>query len=683
MQTGEAEDPPPVFPISGQPTLLSEPQLLRSLTPFHHLLLCCFKLFPSLSPSPRCKNKVLIDGKRAYLFCYREEEEREGNEDITVVERKLFAVPLKTKSQRNWCNLSKQKKRRKATDAGHDTSQEKQRERSHEIPAKATTSRIRPESSDDGETIQAVKKKQNELETRGGNFVNKPERLKTERLLHEEKKMQKGREEELCNQQKEKEVSRTLTEPQTDDLSQTAQTEKLHSLPDITSDTNTDSVCNETKVKKRKKKKDKRQGQSQEEPEGAASLNVEGDEIPSLSEENRAGPLTSQTSDELELNQRDLTEKSSNYENILRQEERDTPDSKPKKKKKRKKNKSAAENVTQEVDGNLESDVREEDSTFLSCNAEKKKKKKRKRKADEEDVDVEQLQSRAAVEHDAKKEKRKKQCKIDEIINAEDKGNSSEASEGTIESSFLKRKKQKKKRQSNDATQDGEQDADESFFNNAVALAESTETALQKTKKKTISEGMVNSYDPEEKEDNTQKAEESRQDRNAQVVTKKKKKKKKRESEIGSRNISENSVAQSDDSVSVQEKEKKRTSSFLVADAESSQSVEAHVQVLESVCDGDLVTESAEFAGNLEEGNDGVRKKKKKKSKRKMSVSQDGVEKGHEQDFGEPKSTAESTDTEMRRKRKQTGSENRTMKTKHKKVKRRLHNPNEHFLMDP
>ncbi|XP_068572530.1 protein LYRIC-like [Cebidichthys violaceus] len=403
-----------------------------------------------------------------------------------------------------------------------------------------------------------------------------------------------------------------------------------------------------TKVKKRRK----------EESEGlrvAASMNMEAKETPSLSEGCRAA----KTSDVLEVNGKNVMEGSSGADNTLRQEERDIPDSTQKKK--RKNNKSRAESVGQEVD------VRVDDSVVsVRCNVEddgKKKKKKKKKKRKRSGEDVELLQSGAVAEplnDDAdiqkKKKKRKKELgiviteehEVEEASNRtldlspvsteplEASGHCSEnaaIAQETVASSFVKRKKHKKKQQSfsNNAPRDGEEGADVSFDldDDSVTLAKDSGTSLKK-KRKSLSEGRYfSSYTPEEKGKFKnvyhQKTNEDLEEQNAEPVTKKK-------SEIFSRGVSEDKVVQSDDSASAREKEKKRNSSFLVADAEEN---------------------------DVEELNDGVTKRKRK---RKTSAEQHSVENGHEQDCEEPDETRrgalpQSTDTGRKKKKKRTGSE--------------------------
>ncbi|XP_078122120.1 phoenix isoform X2 [Sander vitreus] len=649
-----------------------------------------------------------------------EDEERSEDEDMKVVERKHFVAPSKAKRQQTWCKqLKQQRRRRDASNARQETSRRRQ---TKVIPMSSDT-----ETPDHGESSCRVwdqRERNDEHATSDGNFPAQNKTPKTKRRLPRENK---ASEEELYNDndaavceprkpqrrhpaQKGREASTAVTEPQTDashveDLFQAEQAgdgpgspNLLHSLSGLISDSNNDSICNETKVKKRKKKKkghhegvDKGKSQSREEPAGlhaATSVNMEVEETPSLSEDNRAETPAAQTSEQLELNENNGMEKESRDDKILRQEERDVPDSKLKRKK-RKENKSSAD-VRQEVDGNLEADVRAEDSVFsVSCNMEdggkeKKKKKKKKRRSGE---DVEHLQSGAVAEplnDDAEKRKKKKkkgeglvitqQCEEEEEASnrtldsppmstqqLEESGNCLEnaaASHETSESSCVKRKKHEKKQRSssNDATQDGEEGVDVSFcIDDSVTLAKGSGTSLKK-KKKTIFEGLHIFYAPEENKktvNNTPKTKEGLDDQNAEMVTKEKKKKKKKIGKILSRNMSEETVAQSDDSVSMQEKEKdkKRTSSFLVADSEENDAL-AHGERNSRVWGAENPVVSA---GALEQLNDGVTKKK-----RKMSVEQ------HSVDFEDPNKTCqgallELTDTGLKRKKKRTGNESRSV----------------------
>lgn len=591
-------------------------------------------------------------------------------------------APSRARRQQSWCKQLKQEKRKEAGNARQETSQGKQCKTLHKIPATASILRATPlcldtESAEDGESScggLVERERINEPVTSDENLLAQMETPKTKRHLSRENKkilfQQKAKEEEPCNDsdatvfepqtlqrspskytQKAREASTpAAAEPHTevlhiDDLSKTGQTEDkpesqnlFHSLPVLFSDPDNDSTCNETKVKKRTHDSvEEENRQSQVEPDDLHHVKtVEVEETPSLSGDNRAEPLASQTSDELEFNERNRGANSSHVDPIVRPQ----------------------------VDKHLESDVTMEDSVCsVSCKVETGGKKKKKRIRSDEDV--EQLQSSTAgAETQMKKKKRKKE---ETIVDAEEReeeeasGNGVEntATSEETQSSYVKRKKHKKKQQfSNHAAQGGEEGGEVSFSNDALTLDESTVVLLKKKKKKkAFFEGLDDSHTLEESkkdedEHNTQQTKDGLEDQTAELVTKKKKKKNKMRS---GRNISEDSVAQSDDSVSVRKKEKKRTSSFLVADAEEndaqthseqkspSHSVDARVRGAEksAVSAGDLETESAEITGKLEESSDGVRKKKRKR-KRKTSAQQDSTEKDHEQDFEEMDKTCQS-----------------------------------------
>lgn len=284
-------------------------------------------------------------------------------------------------------------------------------------------------------------------------------------------------------------------------------------------------------------------------------------------------------------------------------------------KSRRKKKSSAAEDVRQEkANESFETDVRAEHSlASVICKMEDKHKEKKIKKRVE---DIEQLETVTeppnadAETRKKKKEKRKKQegiattkeCEEEEASNRtldfppmspenlEGLENCSEnavESQETLESSCVKKKNYKKKR---------------------VSCSKEATQGLD------ISCGNGN-----KKVENTQKTKEGLEDQNANLTEKIKKKKKRKE--ILSSNLSEDNSPQSDDLVSVQEKEEKRTSSFRVADAE----------------DNDAQTP-------VELNDNGVRKK------RKLSAVQDSVEINPEQGFEEP-------NTGVKRKKKETGNE--------------------------
>ncbi|XP_071316753.1 caldesmon-like [Trachinotus anak] len=689
------------------------------------------------------------------------EEERSEMEDIRVVKRKHFVAPLKTKRSKPWYTPEKgdievkEQRRRRGSSARQETSQERQSKQLHKMPSKAPISRATvlssdTESSENGypsHRAPAQRETSDKQVRSGRSAVTQTETPKTNRRLTRGNKkilfQEKESEKELCDDSDAtlcealeqggpreytlngREASPNVAEPQadafhTDDLSQTGQEEDepeslslLQSLPDLVSDTNNDRVCNKTRVKRTKKAKgdhesvEEEKDQSQEEPEGprtAASVSVEAEDTPSLSEDNPAEPPASQTSDEPELNEQNSSH--------------DVPDSKQKKK--REKKKAATDDVRQEEDGNSETDVRlETDALFsVTCDMvnggkEKKKKKKKRKRRVEDDEGVEQLLSSAVSEpviEDAeiqrKKKKRKKEKVIvdmeghegEEALNMtsdrplvsegqlEDMGNcleNTEAPQETLESGYEKKRKKHKKKQrsaSHDDVQDGAEDGVDLSPSTDVTLEGSTGQALKKKEKKkkkkreSISEGVDISSTRDESTkvnnaENSQKTEEGPDDQDAELVSKKKKKKKK--SEIFSRNVSEDAVTQSDDSVSVRKKEKNGTSSFLVADAEEkdaqtheeqsslcSTSAAAHVWAAEEP--GEFETQSAEIAGNLEASNDGVRKKGRK---RKTSVVQESVEEDHKQEPNETcqSSLPETTDTEVKRKKKRKRNESESV----------------------
>ncbi|XP_034540272.1 actin cytoskeleton-regulatory complex protein pan1-like [Notolabrus celidotus] len=317
------------------------------------------------------------------------------------------------------------------------------------------------------------------------------------------------------------------------------------------------------------------------------------------------------------------------------QEEGGTPHSKQE----TTKSKSSTESTTQEEHGHLESDFRVEDPASSFAENGGKKKKKRRGSAEDE----EQLQSSGVPEilnDEGKTQKKKRKKKKEKIITAEERGEEEGAApQDTLESSFVKGKK--KQLSFDDATRGEEECA---VVSPLLALTESVERAPKKRKKrvKTNSEEVDQLPAPVEHAntehlDNVQ--EKADEDQVGEKATKRKKKKKKK-----SENISGHGLAQGDDSVSVQET--KRTSSFLSADAESSQSVEAPVAGAGKarVDAQDIETESAECNGNVDESNEGVMKKKKKKKKRKVLETHDGMEK----DQDEP---------EVKRKKKRAGNE--------------------------
>ncbi|TNN24124.1 hypothetical protein EYF80_065753 [Liparis tanakae] len=192
----------------------------------------------------------------------------------------------------------------------------------------------------------------------------------------------------------------------------------------------------------------------------------------------------------------------------------------------------------------------------------KKKKKKKKRKKE--------LRNELAEENEVEASNGTFDLPPMSTEQLEESGNCLEnvaAPQEPLGSSLVKRKKHKKNQHSsNDATQDEEEGVDVSFsLEDSVTMAKCS----SKNKRKTFFEEMNVFHTPKEnvkfKNASNQKTNEGLKDQNTESVTKKKKK-----SDGLSRGVSEDRVAQSDDSVSAQEKRKKRRSSFLVADAEES-----------------------------------------------------------------------------------------------------------------
>ncbi|XP_028276887.1 phoenix [Parambassis ranga] len=600
-----------------------------------------------------------------------QDEETSEGEDIRVVERKRFVSSLKPKSSQPWYKRGK-------TD-----SQVKQHWKIKQ-PRDTTSHETSCNSPDMTSTPSALLPP----EATGGS-IGQTETPNTKRGRKRPLFSQKEKEKELCEDSdatlsdlspekytpKRREASSAVTQPQadvfhTDLLSQTEQEEcepESQSLLQI--DTNNDTMCSETGLQRRKKKKKHRENhQSTEEPaaqHAAASQNMEITEVEetlgvsqaadepeshekdwtkqSLHDDNmlrqeevdfserkqkKRRELSeteevrqeaeadlrveetlgmSQAVDEPESHRKDWTNQSLHDDNMLRQEEMDISERKQKKKKKKRKEQSETEEVQQEAEADLRVEEDSVSNTEIKC----KKKKKKKRKRNEEEEQVELLKSDEPLNDDT--DIYKNRAPNSDHMPTEQFGSPQES-----ESSYVKRKKHKKKQQpvSNNDTQAEEDDCtDANVSNDGATLAERTSLSVTK-KKKRIAERMNGSHAEES-------TTEGLVERGAELATKKKKKKKVSSVE------DDDVVAQSDDSVSVWKKEKKRTSSFLVADAEQiaahkhtekcsaspSPSEAAHVWHAEkpAVSNGDFTTELAEMVVSLEESEEGVRKKKKKK----------------------------------------------------------------------
>lgn len=599
---------------------------------------------------PSGGKQILQIGNLAYFFLFC------GNFVITLVflqERKHFVVKLKTKSRQPWCSQIKQQqqqqqRREKAGNASRGTSPEAQHETSHKTPDKASTPRVTPlslatEKFDNGESLGGFQVKRVRTD---GHVLRDRNLLDTNKAPKRATQNRKT----LCQQEAreaKKKDSTTAAEPQTgvthtDGQPPTGQTDVepdsqniLHPLPELISDTDNNSVCHEMKANKRKTEEndhgsvENEMRQRQEEPEGLGvvkSVNVEVEETPSLSD-SRAEPPTWQTGDEPEFNERNCTESSSHGDATVRQAKTDSPKSKHKKKKRKK---SAAQNVSQEEDRKLESGVRMKKSS-VNRDVENSGKKKRRRKEEAAQLQL----SPAHVPRTNSTGRIKK---------SGDGAENTASSKVTPKPSKVKKKKHKKKKKSSrvDATGGGEEVV-------GVTLCDDA------------------SYSPEK---NEQVEKSPAKPKNADMVTKKK-------GELFSRIPSEDGAAQSDESVSVQKKTKKRTSSFLAADVEEKdaqtegeqnsppQFTDAHVWGTQnsSVSAGDFEMESAEMAGTLEDSNDRERKKNKKR-KRKKSLMEDVVEKDHKRGFKERNKTLpDRTNTGAKRKNKDADLEESTENT--------------------
>ncbi|XP_008284308.1 phoenix [Stegastes partitus] len=314
-------------------------------------------------------------------------------------------------------------------------------------------------------------------------------------------------------------------------------------------------------------------------------------------------------------------------------------------KKKKKKNKLAAEYVRHEgEEGHLESDVRtEEESVFLeSCDTENGGEKK-------SDEDIDSLKSNLhakplndVAEKPKRKKKKKTKLAAEDVRQEGDEGHLEldvrveeqdsvfsdrcDAENGgekkSDEDVSVKRKKKKKQKSASvdDDAPIGRDDCiDESFSKEVI-----TESPVQKKKKKKKKEKTE-----DENVGGAQETTEGGEDQDAGLVG----------------TITNNdTVTQNDDSV----RKKKRTRSFLVADAEET-AAQTHQETQSGAADKPA-GESAETAGSWMGSDDGVRKKKKKR--KKVSAERERVEKDHELDFEEPNTTCLVVETGLKRKKK-------------------------------
>ncbi|XP_058484368.1 ABC transporter F family member 4-like [Solea solea] len=564
-----------------------------------------------------------VDTDGEYISPLSEEEERSESVDIKVVERKIFVAASKAKGIPQKSNRSVKGQRGKSNNDRRGMSLGRQRKTGQKIQAEESTLKDKAmfsdtESSDDGGPSRGA---QAEKRTSHTSIQAQTEPPHTERRLTRANKRlaeRQEREEELCHSSDAtvgelpelqrspryrtlngSEVSLNVTEPQAGvshtDLSQTGQAEEepesqsllLRSLPrDIANDIMYSEMGGEEKNKSKRDHEHVEEtcSQSPEEPECLPTARPV-----DMSEEN---PLPTQISDEMEINDENGREKlaSLSDDDAVRR----TPDTKQEKRK-RKKTKRTADHLGQEEDGIVESDVRvEKDSLSLltsnEANGGKKKKKKEKRQYSKDDNSVEPQQPGTVLEplnDDAdtpRKKKKKKKDKEKEIVivdEGEEDAQLSVMELENIESSQerlastceTKRKKHKKKRQTPPDDVIVEPENGEALSHDAT-LEESPAQSVKKKKKKkreNLSEDEAISCTPDQKEklddaDTTLTITEGPDIEYTELVTKKKKKKKK--SEKSCRNVTEDTVTQSDGSVSARKKKKRRASSFLDADAE-------------------------------------------------------------------------------------------------------------------
>lgn len=388
-----------------------------------------------------------------------------------------------------------------------------------------------------------------------------------------------------------------------------------------------------------------------------ASENVEVEKTPSLSEGDGTDPSAPQNDDEVEFNERNSREDSRD-DNTLREEERSLEGS-IKDRKERKKKSSADDDTIapyvshrpsecnidkisvengdivkrEDEDGDLASDVRrEEDSVFsVSCevNDGGERRKKKRRRVREDDEGAERSPSDAGVGS----------------LNDED-----------VE---IKRKKKKRKKEKSFVVTEEQEALDLSLYSPQRLTGQLDERAVSQETSQPV-DVKNNQQSTGSCEDLTEPRKKRKKKRKLffnEVVEEKgdvdvnpcgddeavsgqavKKKKKKKEKEKSISHISEDAVAQSDDSVSVQEKEKERTASFFAADAvekdaKTQQEKAAPWQSLNIYAwSGEKRVRACDFEAESAEI-ESADKVKEKKMKRKSSAAPGSGFKAGEQDF--------------------------------------------------
>ncbi|XP_034405788.1 glutamic acid-rich protein-like [Cyclopterus lumpus] len=496
-----------------------------------------------------------------------EDGERSEDEDVKVVERKHFLVSSKRMSQQTWCNQLKRPKRKKDNNAGPETSGETKM--SPIKPNKKSSCRVLVQSAREASTPVA------------GQAGGGPP---SQRLLHglpDRTKVKKKRKKERSKGLNAATSVNMVVEetPRLSEGYRAAQTSDVLGI-NVKNGTGASSGDNNTLRRVKGDVPDSKQKKKNKSAAERKKRKGRGEDAEQL----QSGAVAEPQIDDAEIQKKKRKGSGEDAEQLQSGivTEPQSDDAEMQKKKKKKKSKGRDEDAEQLQSG-IVTEPQSDDAEM------QKKKKKKKSKGSGEDAEplqsgivTEPQSDEAEIQKKKKKKKRKKELGIEIAEEHEEE----ETSNGTLDlppmsteqleasrncfqeplgSSLVKRKKRKKKQQSSDdATQGGEEGVDVSFcLQDSVTMAKG---ALKK-KRSTFFEELNVFHTPKEKFENVsnQKTNEGLEDQIAESVTKKKKKK-----EIFSRGVSEDKVAQSDDSVSAREKGKKRHSSFLVADAEES-----------------------------------------------------------------------------------------------------------------
>ncbi|XP_074527752.1 uncharacterized protein LOC141791320 [Halichoeres trimaculatus] len=614
-----------------------------------------------------------------------EETEESEAEDIKVVERKLFAVQIKSKSQQTWCSHLQQKNTRNAANVGQDLLQDEQFQAHDEEPATTNSLMIEAEEVD--------------LATTPGNSPQQPDTQVTERLPEEEE----GDGDAPCSEQTmtvsncvEGNVTLVVTENLDSDFNVEISAslcaengdekiKKKHgSAEDVEQlesgtvpETQNDEANNRRKKKKRKKEKEiiteEERGEEENSLEASQQIlefrkkkHFSGDDAAQEDECTGVGPLSTQSESEersakkkkkrkinLEEadNSPDLVENTNNehFDNTqnISAEDQISEIVIKKKKKKRRKRESCSGNEFEQDSAQVSAQEGKTTSSFISADEGSLQSVEAPVVGVENDKNVDECNDGVRK----KKKKRKKESCCENSKQGFAQGDDSvSAQEGKTTSSFISAdagslqsveapavgaennknvdecndgvRKKKKKRKKESCCENSKQ-----------SFAQGDDSVSVHEKERTLSFLSADTGSLQSVEAPVTGAENDRNVDECNDGVRKKKKKRKRESCCEN---SEQGFAQGDDSMSVQEKE--RTSSFLTADAESSLSVEAPAAGAEKLSEDAPGLEKDPAENDTNECDDGVRKKKKKKKKkkkRKVLEMDDGVEKDQEQELEE------------------------------------------------